>query len=326
MSVSLSLKNICRRFIKDNEEFLAVNNVNLDVQPGEFLTFLGPSGCGKTTTLRMIAGFETPSSGQILVDGVDITNVPANERGLGFVFQNYALFPHMTIFDNVAYGLKIRGESKDTMATKVREALALVGLTKAEQRYPSQLSGGEIRRIQQKLGITCLYVTHDQKEALTMSDRIMVMHGGKIEQIGTPMQLYEDPATPFVADFIGQANLIEGRLEAVQADGYGIISVSGQKLRARMGKQNPPAVGENAYLVVRPENLHLQAGSESFTVQIVNRLFEGDRIDYHVQIPNSNQTKPYSMSVPFLPGTGLIDVGTELKATFTPDAGVIIKR
>ena len=344
MSVSLSLKNICRRFIKDNEEFLAVNNVNLDVQPGEFLTFLGPSGCGKTTTLRMIAGFETPTSGEIRVDGVDITHVPANERGLGFVFQNYALFPHMTIFDNVAYGLKIRGESKETMATKVREALALVGLTKAEQRYPSQLSGGEqqrvalarvllrlhmrteIRRIQQKLGITCLYVTHDQKEALTMSDRIMVMHGGKIEQIGTPMQLYEDPATPFVADFIGQANLIEGRLEAIEANGFGVISVAGQKLRARMGKQNPPAVGENAYLVVRPENLHLQAGSESFNVQIVNRLFEGDRIDYHVQIPNSNQAKPYSMSVPFLPGTKLIDVGTELQATFTPQAGVIIKR
>ena len=269
----------------------------------------------------------------------------------------------MTIFDNVAYGLKIRGESKETMATKVREALALVGLTKAEQRYPSQLSGGEqqrvalarvlvlrpklllmdeplsnldaklrlhmrteIRRIQQKLGITCLYVTHDQKEALTMSDRIMVMHGGKIEQIGTPMQLYEDPATPFVADFIGQANLIEGRLQAIEADGFGVISVAGQKLRARMGKQNPPAVGENAYLVVRPENLHLQAGSESFNVQIVNRLFEGDRIDYHVQIPNSNQAKPYSMSVPFLPGTKLIDVGTELQATFTPQAGVIIKR
>ena len=143
MSVSLSLKNICRRFIKDNEEFMAVNNVNLDVNPGEFLTFLGPSGCGKTTTLRMIAGFETPTSGQILVDGVDITNVPANERGLGFVFQNYALFPHMTIFDNVSYGLRIRGESGDAMAKKVREALALVGLTKAEQRYPNQLSGGE---------------------------------------------------------------------------------------------------------------------------------------------------------------------------------------
>lgn len=146
MSVSLSLKNICRRYIKDNEEFMAVNNVNLDVNPGEFLTFLGPSGCGKTTTLRMIAGFETPTSGQILVDGVDITNVPANERGLGFVFQNYALFPHMTIFDNVSYGLKIRGESGEAMAKKVREALALVGLTKAEQRYPNQFSGGGLSR------------------------------------------------------------------------------------------------------------------------------------------------------------------------------------
>lgn len=216
MSVSLSLKNICRRFIKDNEEFLAVNNVNLDVQPGEFLTFLGPSGCGKTTTLRMIAGFETPSSGQILVDGVDITNVPANERGLGFVFQNYALFPHMTIFDNVAYGLKIRGESKDTMATKVREALALVGLTKAEQRYPSQLSGGEQQRVaiaralinspavlladepsgnldsknreeihqlfftlRDTLGQTVVIVTHDEQLA-RMSDREIVMIDGMI--------------------------------------------------------------------------------------------------------------------------------------------------
>ena len=276
MSVSLSLKNICRRFVKDNEEFLAVNNVNLDVNPGEFLTFLGPSGCGKTTTLRMIAGFETPTSGEILIDGTDITQVPANERGLGFVFQNYALFPHMTIFDNVAYGLKIRRESGEEMARKVREALQLVGLTKAEHRYPNQLSGGEqqrvalarvlvlrpklllmdeplsnldaklrlhmrteIRRIQQTLGITCLYVTHDQKEALTMSDRIMVMHGGKIEQIGTPMQLYEDPATAFVADFIGQANLIEGRLEAVENDGFGRIAINGVTISILRQRSRP---------------------------------------------------------------------------------------
>ena len=363
MSVSLSLKNICRRFVKDNEEFLAVNNVNLDVNPGEFLTFLGPSGCGKTTTLRMIAGFETPTSGEILIDGTDITQVPANERGLGFVFQNYALFPHMTIFDNVAYGLKIRRESGEKMARKVREALQLVGLTKAEHRYPNQLSGGEqqrvalarvlvlrpklllmdeplsnldaklrlhmrteIRRIQQTLGITCLYVTHDQKEALTMSDRIMVMHGGKIEQIGTPMQLYEDPATAFVADFIGQANLIEGRLEAVENDGFGRIAINGTSLRARLGKQNPPSVGEPAYLVVRPENLHLHTGSERFNVKIVNRLFEGDRIDYQVEIPGAEQAKPFSMSVSFLPGTELIDVGTSITAAFMPQAGVIIKR
>ena len=140
------------------------------------------------------------------------------------------------------------------------------------------------------------------------------------------MQIYEDPATAFVADFIGQANLIAGRLESVADDGFGILSVSGQTLRARLGKQNPPAVGQAAYLVVRPENLHLNAGSESFKVKIINRLFEGDRIDYQVEIPGSNQPKPYSMSVPFLPGTTLIDVGTEVMATFAPQAGVIIRQ
>ena len=210
MSVSLTLKNISRSYVKDNEKFYAVQNVNLEVQPGEFLTFLGPSGCGKTTTLRMIAGFETPTEGQILLGDKDVTKIPANERGMGFVFQNYALFPHMKIFDNVAYGLRIRKESNDVIAKKVKEALAMVGLEKAEHRYPNQLSGGEqqrvalarvlvlrpqlilmdeplsnldaklrlhmrteIRRIQQELKLTCLYVTHDQKEALTMSDRIM---------------------------------------------------------------------------------------------------------------------------------------------------------
>ena len=143
MSVSLTLKNISRSYVKDNEKFYAVQNVNLEVQPGEFLTFLGPSGCGKTTTLRMIAGFETPTEGQILLGDKDVTKIPANERGMGFVFQNYALFPHMKIFDNVAYGLRIRKESNDVIAKKVKEALAMVGLEKAEHRYPNQLSGGE---------------------------------------------------------------------------------------------------------------------------------------------------------------------------------------
>ena len=147
MSISLELRGICRTYVKDNESFLAVDNVNLTVSPGEFLTFLGPSGCGKTTTLRMIAGFEIPSSGQIIVDGSDITQVPANKRDMGFVFQNYALFPHMTIFENVAYGLRIRGLSGDALASKVREGLAMVGLGNAEQRYPNQLSGGEQQRV-----------------------------------------------------------------------------------------------------------------------------------------------------------------------------------
>ena len=283
MSISLELRGICRTYVKDNETFLAVDNVNLTVSPGEFLTFLGPSGCGKTTTLRMVAGFEIPSSGQIIVDGSDITQVPANKRDMGFVFQNYALFPHMTIFENVAYGLRIRGLSGDALASKVREGLAMVGLGNAEQRYPNQLSGGEqqrvalarvlvlrpkillmdeplsnldaklrlhmrteIRRIQQDLRITCLYVTHDQKEALTMSDRIMVMNRGRIEQGGIAMR-------------------------------------------------------------------------------IVNRLFEGDRINYEVVIPGLEQMKPFAMSVPFLPGTKLADADAAIYASFMPDAGVVIR-
>lgn len=361
MSISLELRGICRTYVKDNESFLAVDNVNLTVSPGEFLTFLGPSGCGKTTTLRMIAGFEIPSSGQIIVDGSDITQVPANKRDMGFVFQNYALFPHMTIFENVTYGLRIRGLSGDALASKVREGLAMVGLGNAEQRYPNQLSGGEqqrvalarvlvlrpkillmdeplsnldaklrlhmrteIRRIQQDLRITCLYVTHDQKEALTMSDRIMVMNRGRIEQVGTPMELYEDPATPFVADFIGQANLIPGTLLNAE-DGYARFQIGEAVLKARMGRQNPPAKGEKALLVVRPENLGFSQDGGGIAMRIVNRLFEGDRINYEVVIPGLEQMKPFAMSVPFLPGTKLADADAAIYASFMPDAGVVIR-
>lgn len=362
-SVSLELRGLARTYVKDNEVFSAVDTVNLTVSPGEFLTFLGPSGCGKTTTLRMIAGFETPTSGAILVDGEDITKVPANERNMGFVFQNYALFPHMTIFDNVAYGLRIRGVTGEALARKVREGLEMVGLAKAEHRYPHQLSGGEqqrvalarvlvlrprillmdeplsnldaklrlhmrteIRRIQQELQLTCLYVTHDQKEALTMSDRIMVMQKGHIEQLGTPMELYEDPATAFVADFIGQANLIPGVLESVDAAGYAKFKVGERALCARIGRQNPPAVGEKGLLVVRPENLRMsEKGENSVPMRIVNRLFEGDRIDYDAVIPESGQQKPFMLAVPFLPGTKLTETGTMAEVSFVPEAGVIIR-
>ncbi|MCF0253843.1 MAG: ABC transporter ATP-binding protein [Duodenibacillus sp.] len=361
MSVSLTLKNICRRYVKDNEEFLAVDDVSLTVNPGEFLTFLGSSGCGKTTTLRMIAGFETPSSGQIILDGKDITKVPANERRMGFVFQNYALFPHMKIFDNVAYGLVIQGDKPDVIKRKVRDALAMVGLEKAEQRYPNQLSGGEqqrvalarvlvlrpkillmdeplsnldaklrihmrteIRRIQQEMQLTCLYVTHDQKEALTMSDRIMVMSRGRIQQIGTPMDLYDDPANAFVADFIGQANLVRGKLLSAEG-GYGVFEAAGRRVRARMGRQNPPAVGGDALMVVRPENLRLAEGGNSLPMRITNRLFEGDRIDYHARLAGGVQDKDYSLSIPFLPGMPLIEPGAEVSAAFVPEAAVLIK-
>ena len=260
MSISLELRGICRTYVKDNESFLAVDNVNLTVSPGEFLTFLGPSGCGKTTTLRMIAGFEIPSSGQIIVDGSDITQVPANKRDMGFVFQNYALFPHMTIFENVAYGLRIRGLSGDALASKVREGLAMVGLGNAEQRYPNQLSGGEqqrvalarvlvlrpkillmdeplsnldaklrvemrsvIRHTQKSVGITTVYVTHDQEEAMAISDRIAVMKDGVIQHVGTPRDIYQRPKNVFVATFIGRTNIVNAHVKdgiITFADGY----------------------------------------------------------------------------------------------------------
>ena len=362
MTVSLELRGLARSYVKDNETFYAVDNVNLTVAPGEFLTFLGPSGCGKTTTLRMIAGFETPTGGAILVDGKDMTTVPANERNMGFVFQNYALFPHMTIFDNVAYGLRIRNVTGDELARKVREGLEMVGLAKAEHRYPNQLSGGEqqrvalarvlvlrpsillmdeplsnldaklrlhmrteIRRIQQELQLTCLYVTHDQKEALTMSDHIMVMNHGHIEQLGTPMELYEDPATPFVADFIGQANLIPGVLAGIDEAGYAQFKVGDRILRARMGRQNAPAVGEKGLLVVRPENLRLTGEDNRVPMKIVNRLFEGDRIDYDAVIEGSGQTKPFTLAVPFLPGMTWSEPGITAEVSFIPEAGVVIR-
>jgi spermidine/putrescine ABC transporter ATP-binding subunit len=237
---------ITKRF----DQAVAVDHVSLDVYRGEFLSFLGPSGCGKTTTLRMIAGFEEPDAGTITVMGEDMTDRPPHQRNLGMVFQNYALFPHMTVFDNVAFGLKMRKVGSSELKRRVAQVLDLVQLTQMQQRYPRQLSGGqqqrvalaraiviepyvllldeplsnldaklrkamqtELRDLQRRLGITAIYVTHDQEEAMTVSDRIVVMDHGQIMQIGTPTEVYRKPANEFVAGFIGQVNFIRGRLE-----------------------------------------------------------------------------------------------------------------
>jgi putative spermidine/putrescine transport system ATP-binding protein len=225
----------------------AVDAVAMEIRQGEFFSLLGPSGCGKTTTLRMIAGFDTPSTGAIRVDGADITHVPAHKRDMAMVFQNYALFPHRTVAENVAFGLRMRGLEKQTIARKVKAALAMVELSGLEDRYPGQLSGGqqqrvalaraivieprvllcdeplgaldkklrqqmqfELKQLQKNLGLTLVFVTHDQEEALAMSDRIAVMNGGRVEQIGTPVEIYDQPETRFVADFIGDTNIFRG--------------------------------------------------------------------------------------------------------------------
>ncbi|MFZ5881964.1 MAG: ABC transporter ATP-binding protein [Chloroflexota bacterium] len=264
-----------------------VDDFNLAAEQGEFISFLGPSGCGKTTTLRMIAGFELPSSGNITLSGADLTFVPPNKRNVGMVFQSYALFPNMNVADNVGYGLKIAGKSKTDIEQRVQEMLALIQMDQFGSRYPNQLSGGqqqrvalaralafhpqvllldeplsaldakirvelrhEIRRIQRKLGITTIYVTHDQEEALSISDRIVVMSQGRIEQIGTPNEIYNFPTTEFVARFVGQINLLP--VEIVNPT-EGVVRVGAQVIRAgQFGHLN----GKPMRLAVRPEELN----------------------------------------------------------------------
>jgi ABC-type Fe3+/spermidine/putrescine transport system ATPase subunit len=249
----VELQGVTKRF----DDVVAVDNVDLSVRNGEFLSLLGPSGCGKTTTLRLIAGFEQPDEGQILIAGQGVAGLPPYKRDVNTVFQSYALFPHLNVLDNVAYGLKQQGLRKPARQDKAREALALVRLEQLERRKPRQLSGGqqqrvalaralvmepkvllldeplgaldlkvrkqlqiELKRIQHSVGITFVYVTHDQEEALVMSDRVAVMHAGKIEQLGPPREIYDSPASRFVADFIGETNFIKqnGRVVAVRPE------------------------------------------------------------------------------------------------------------
>lgn len=263
-----------------------VEDFNLSVDQGEFISFLGPSGCGKTTTLRMVAGFELPTSGQITLQGQDLTFLPPNKRNVGMVFQSYALFPNMTVAENVGYGLKVASKPKPEIKQRVDKMLALIHLEDFKARYPGQLSGGqqqrvalaralairpqvllldeplsaldakirvelrhEIRRIQKQLDITTIYVTHDQEEALSLSDRIVVMSRGKMEQVGTPAQIYNFPETEFVAEFVGQINLLP---VSVVDSAQGVVKLGGQVIQAgRFGHLN----GHPIRMAVRPEEL-----------------------------------------------------------------------
>ena len=247
MSVAISIENVIKRFGKDT----IINGLSLDVRPGEFFTLLGPSGCGKTTLLRMIIGFNSIEGGEIKIDGKVINNIPTNKRNMGMVFQNYAIFPHMSVRDNVAFGLKNRKVPQDQIESQVDEILKVVKIDHLKKRMPSKLSGGQqqrvalaraivihpevllmdeplsnldaklrvemrnaIKRIQQQVGITTIYVTHDQEEALAVSDRIAVMNGGVIQQIDTPKNVYQRPSNIFVSTFIGLSNIMDGRIEA----------------------------------------------------------------------------------------------------------------
>lgn len=280
----LTLNNITKQY----NQAIAVADFNLDVDQGEFVSFLGPSGCGKTTTLRMIAGFETPTTGQILIKNENITNRPPNQRNVGMVFQSYALFPNLTVAENIGFGLSVAHRHAAEIHQRVDEMLELIHMPQYGKRYPYQMSGGqqqrvalaralairpqvllldeplsaldakirlslrnEIRAIQKKLGITTVYVTHDQEEALSLSDRVVVMSEGHIEQIGTPFEIYNFPKTRFVASFVGTLNV----LEAEVIDREGVLRIDGQEIQIACPVDANP--GEVVQLALRPEMVNI---------------------------------------------------------------------
>ena len=317
----LVLKSLVKVFGTGENAFTAVDNVNVEVMEGELITLLGPSGCGKTTTLRMIAGFEIPSSGKILIDGEEVSTTPPNRRPTTMVFQNYALFPHLTVYENIAFGLKIRRDSTRNIRRKTEEIMGLVGLEGFEERSPAQLSGGqqqrvslarslvmepkvllldeplsnldaklrvstrlEIRKIQQRVGITSVYVTHDQEEAMTLSDQVVIMHQGKIMQIGKPQEIYARPVNRFVADFIGKANFLEGHVIGQASDNGLEIDIMGSKFAVKV-KKNTFSEGERILLVLRPESVKLELKMPDTLIGTVREaVYLGSRMVYAVEV------------------------------------------
>jgi iron(III) transport system ATP-binding protein len=322
--MNIQLKNIVKRF----GTLEAVSHVSLEIRDGELFTLLGPSGCGKTTILRLIGGFHRPDEGEVYFGEKAVSGIPPYERNIGMVFQNYALWPHMTIFDNIAYGLKLKKFSRDDISSKVLHALKLVNLAGLEKRYPGQLSGGqqqrvalaralvlnpdvllldeplsnldakirlqvraEIRKLQKELGITTIYVTHDQEEALTLSDRIAVVDHGKLQQIGSPRNLYAMPENPFVADFIGINNLIPGEVREIQ-EGERKIKVQTDVGPMTCIFEKPFKAGDRCMISVRPETASLgQTGEGQGEVNVVQGTvsfasYIGNTIRYDVELQN----------------------------------------
>jgi spermidine/putrescine transport system ATP-binding protein len=319
-SVAIAVERVSKRFGKVE----AVHEVTLEIAEGEFFSLLGPSGCGKTTTLRMIAGFEAPDQGRIVLQGRDVTSVAPNRRPVNMVFQHYALFPHMSIYDNVAFGLKVKRVPRQRHRERVHEMLRVVALEGLERRRPRQLSGGqqqrvalaralvnrpaallldeplgaldvklrkqmqlELKRIQSELGTTFVYVTHDQEEALAMSDRIAVMNGGQVEQVGTPREIYEHPDTAFVADFIGSLNALELRVDEL-VGGYALMRL-GEGERVIASVDAGARTGDSIRIAVRPERVQIGAidvatsdGGSRLEGTIAEIIYLGMYTQFHV--------------------------------------------
>jgi spermidine/putrescine transport system ATP-binding protein len=357
----IEIDHVTKRF----GDYVAVAEADFSIASGEFFSMLGPSGCGKTTTLRMIAGFESPTEGAIRLEGTDVSRVPPHKRNVNTVFQHYALFPHMSVWDNVAYGPRSKKVDKAQVRKRVDELLEIVRLTDFAERRPAQLSGGqqqrvalaralvnypsallldeplgaldlklrqvmqfELKRIQREVGITFIYVTHDQEEALTMSDRIAVMNAGNVDQIGTPTEIYDRPATVFVASFIGQANLWPGRQTGRVNDDFVEVEVLGTTLKARPGETAIES-GGHATLMVRPERLRVSVDAPAAptgdvaTVRATVRdlTFQGPVVRLSLAAPDDSSIVAHVGPEQDLP---LLRPGDEVHVCWAPDASLVL--
>jgi len=344
----IRLIGLTKRF----DDVVAVDDISLDIDRGQFFALLGPSGCGKTTTLRMIGGFEEPTEGSIELGGVDVAPLPPYKRDVNTVFQSYALFPHLSIFENVAFGLRRRGVKRGELQTRVIEALELVGLAGLERRKPRQLSGGqqqrialaralvnrprvllldeplgaldlklrkemqlELKRIQHEVGITFVHVTHDQEEAMTMADRIVIMNGGHIEQLGSPSELYESPRTAFVAGFLGVSNLLEGTAvgdDRVKLSDGTEVQCPREALRGR---------GSIVQIGVRPEKLRIGAGEEN---SLSGTVTESAYIGVSTQYILDTSAGPVTVYVQNDRSGGQVATGERLTLSWSPESTFVV--
>jgi iron(III) transport system ATP-binding protein len=351
---TLVLEQVTKVFEQNKNLIRAVDDVSLTIRSGEFLTLLGPSGCGKTTTLRLIAGFDFPTSGRLLLDNKDIANLPPNLRPMAMVFQSYALFPHLNVFENVAYGLRLRHMKENEIKESVDIVLHMMNLVGLEKRGPNQLSGGqqqrvalaramvmkpkvllfdeplsnldaklrtqmriEIRQLQQRMGITSIYVTHDQTEAMSLSDRIVIMNKGKIEQVGTPEEIYQRPATVFVADFIGRANFI--KTKAISRDSnLAQAEIFGRP--AFMPCSDEIVNGSEAYAVIRPEALKLLPENGGTLGEVKTAVYLGSSVEYEVESESN-----FLIAVDYDPQPGKIfHEGERVSLAFDPKRSYLL--
>jgi spermidine/putrescine transport system ATP-binding protein len=354
----VELRNVSKHF----GAVAAVDEVSARIETGEFLTLLGPSGCGKTTLLRMISGFETPTSGQVLIDGVDVTHLPPYRRNVNQVFQSYALFPHLTVGENIGFGLKMQGRPKGEIGERVRAVSELVSLGGLETRRPDQLSGGqrqrvalaralvcqprvllldeplsaldaklrrrmqiELKQLQRKVGITFIFVTHDQEEALTLSDRIAVVHQGRIEQIGTPAGIYHAPCSAFVADFIGQTNLLPAQL--VRRDGARLHLRLAGEIEVWLDDPGHFQDGAAWSVSIRPEKIHLAAhpaaSPGSFEAEVVQEIFMGVTTQLSLRTPGGLEL--LAMVANESASQAAVHLGDRIRGTLHPQDLVLVR-